>query len=762
MVGTRSGARSRAQAAAQARTPDEELIQQHNSDSESSDDDQEDIPYASPRKSITNPKSIPLDHRRNLKRQPDHDRSTSGSQFKRRKIEHVANSRDAHPYPTPALSAATLPIKTTRQDGRGSSSPEEVVPAGLIHSVNAALKQNDHGEPQNPPESPTQQLMSEAIARDNKNDNIDEVNSSHENTASHELEDQEESLFVSNNEPEETYRPESTLKENSEVQNSPILGHHEVNVWDVPTSPQQLPPLRHPNPTSTLDKQPLPDRRTSQRRPKAAQSSQISKTHATEDTNPASQSDDDELPDMLQLRVEVDARQEAQEDTEDENELEHIDGLSSDDENLADIDLSAEESFAQDVSNFRARHPGGYEGPETFDGPPEDDDIVVRISFVDLKSALKLMSHRAWAGLGGRWYARPFNCEQSENGPVQALLQFLVKLERLLEEAPKAPRIAEQNVFLCEHNDLLGYYFSKIGLVIGHIRKRRQEILSRSNDSTKKRDRMSKELVSHAIPMLFHVALSTWCLGGDDPHFPSFTATSIELLMRVFGWIELLYRPLLRGLGQELPDPRRDESKHQKEERLVRTAKREELDEYLKDLRQAIEYSIDELQREERRRDQGRQDRHQNLERQKELQAQWKREEEEMMRSVEEKQWRSLMSLRGIHIPLSESPIPSSARGSPMSQALTRPRPRPRPQGIDDWSMEEKRFLFREIQKSYPNLPDLAALCVDVDRTFKDVEAATEELLGLMLEAVCPDDDAADRAAHIQRMMDDYRLFYGA
>ncbi|XXG95890.1 hypothetical protein Hte_002164 [Hypoxylon texense] len=756
MVWTRSGARSRAQAVARAQPPDEELNQQHNSDSQSSDDDDEDIPYNSPRKSVANPMPVSLDHRRNQKRQLEQNHSTSSSHFKRRKIEHVANSRDAHSYPTPTSSTATLPAKATRQDERRSSSHEDVVPAGLINSVNAALKQNDHGEPQKPPESPTQQLMSEAIARDDENeenDKVDEVDSNHEITASPEPEDHEESLFVSNDEPEESQHSESVVKENGEVPNSPILGHDEVDVWDVPTSPQQLPPLRHPNPTSTLEKEPLPDRRTSQRRLEAARSSQINKTHATEYPRPASQSDGDDLREEVhQLGVIDDAQQKAQEDTEDDNALEHIDGLSSDDENLGDIDLSAEETFAQDVSNFRARHPGGYKGTETFDSPPKDDDVTVTISFLDLKQALKLMGHCAWAGLGGRWFGGPFNCEQSETGPVQALLQFLTKLERLLQEAPKAPDIAEQNVFLSEHGDLLSYYFSKIGLILSHIRQGRKEILLRSNDSIKKRDRMSNELVSHAIPMLFHVILSAWHLGGHDPHSPSFTTTSIGLLMRVHGWIGLLYRPLLRGLSQ---DPTKDESKSQKEERLIKIAKRQELEGYLKGLRQVLEFSLDELEREERRRDQELYDRCRSLERQKEIQAQEKRNKEEMMKSIEEKKWRSLMSLRGIHIPLSQSPIQSSARGSPISQIL------PRPQGIDSWSMEEKRFLFRELQKSYPDVPDLSVICVDIDRTIEDVEAATEELLGRMLKAVCPDDDAAGRAVHVKRMMDDYRLTYG-
>lgn len=754
----RSGAALQAQTEVRAQSPQKRLTKPDAYDISSSDDDEEDIPFASSRKPTVDPKSIPLDHRRNRIKQPNLSRPTSSNQFKRRKIEQAANSRDVQPYPTPVSSVAALPVKATQEPSQRSPNTEDAVPAGQLNIVNAALKQSDQSdreEPEKPPESPTQQLLSEANAQNDENDQTDGAEPNQEITAPQELDDDEESLFVADDESERSFHPKNTVEEEGEVQRSPLENRNLDNVWDVPPSPQKSPSTQ-PDPATSLEGPPPRRRLISQRNPKPSWSSRANEAHINENTALTPQVDDDEFSEVHQLRTRLDAQQEEQDEAEGDYVPEHIDGLSTDDENLGDIDLSAEESFAQDVSNFKARHPRGYQGTETFESPLEKDDVAVHISFSDLKRTLKLMGHRAWARLKGQWYTRPFNYEQSEVSPVRALLQFLTKLERLLEEVPKAPRITEQNLFFREHSDLLGYYFSKIRLIIDHIRKQRLENLERSTDNTKGRDMMSQELISYAIPMLFHVMASTWRLGGVESLSPSFTICSIELLGKMLGCIELLYLPLLRGLRQELLDPEENEPKYRHKERLVIREKREALEPYLKELRRAIEAGIDKIAKEERLRDQERHDRRRNLERQKELQAQEIWEEEEMMRKIEEKQWRSLMSIRGVHIPLSESPIPSSATMSPMAQSP------PPSRGIDDWTLEEQRLLTREIQMSYPNLPDLATICSDIDRTHQDVEAAAEELLGRMLKAVRPEADAADRAAEIKRMMNDYRLTYGA
>ncbi|KAI1768584.1 hypothetical protein GGR53DRAFT_477582 [Hypoxylon sp. FL1150] len=749
MVETRSGAGLQDQAEAQAQIPQKRPVH----DISSSDDDQEDIPFVSARGSMTAPTSTPLDPRRKRFEQPSLSRPTSIGQIKRRKIEHAVDPRDVHPYPTPVSSIAAMPTQVAHEVGPRSPSVDDAVPAGLINSVNAALKQCDHEEPDRPPASPTQQLMSE---RDDENDQADGVEPDPEETAPQEPEDEEESLFVPDNGSEGSHVPESGVEEDREDQANQLANQNQEYLWAVPTSPPRPSPKQH-DPTPSLERQPPQKRLSSQRNPKPSWFSRINEARAAEGITSSSQEeeDDDEFPVILHLGVDVDAQQDEQEEAGDDRIPEQINGVLTDDEDLGDIDLSAEESFAQDVTNFRARHPKGYQGVEVFEGPSENDDIAVHISFVDLKMVLKLMSHRAWAGLKGQWHARPFRYGQSEVGPVRTLLQFLTRLERLLDEAPRAPRITEQNLFFREHSDLLGYYFTKIGRIVNHIRKRKWEDLARSDVNTKGFDMMSSELMTYGIPMLFHSMASAWCLGGIEPLSTSFTTSSIELLMRILGWVELLYLPLLSRLRQELADSAEDKHKYQHEERLVLKKKREALEEYLKDLRRTLETSIDNLAKEEHQRDQERDYRRGNLERQKELEAQWIREEEEMMRSIEKKQWRALMSIRDVYFPLSESPIPSSATVSPMRQLP------PPPRGIDSWTEEEKRFLFRAIQKSYPALPDLAVICSDIDRTFEDVEAAAKELLGLILEDVCPDYDAADRAAHIKRMMDDYRLTYG-
>ncbi|KAI0169010.1 hypothetical protein GGR52DRAFT_553271 [Hypoxylon sp. FL1284] len=749
MVGVRRGARSQAEAQVQARSAGEELAQD-DPDSQSSDDDDEDIPYVSPHKPVADPTSIPLDHRRRRNREPDHDQLTRKSnEFKRRKIEHLPKSPNSYSYLTPDSSTAALPVRATRRHEQKSSSPEDAVPAGLLNSVNAALKSNGHDEAEKEPKSPERRSLSETEVQDNNSDQADRAISDHQDVVSQESESNGGIFVDPDSDLEDSYSPDIIPEEHDDVTSGSATGQDQIDVWDVPLSPQKVPP------PSTARELPPSQHLRSKHSPERTHSSSRNNIHATEDVRTGLPSDDDdELPDVLHLGAEPDEQQEEQRDEEDMNALAPFEELSTGDENLADIDLSAEDSFAQDVTNYGVRHPGGYKGTETFESPSEDDNATIHIGFGHLKKALKLMSHRAWAGLKGEWYTRSFNYEQLETGPVRALLQFLAKLERLLEEAPKAPHIAEQNAFLGEHSELIGYYFSKIKLVVHHIREMAKETPKRAGGGIEKYDKMFKELVSHAAPMLLHVMASAWFLGGDHPQHPSFTISALEFLRRTLGWIEVLYRPMLRGLQQEQLNSKNDEPKYRTRERLVKRTKREELEEYLKGLRQGIEFAVDGLERKEQQRDRERLERGRNLERQAELQAQQAQDEKGRTRSIEEKKWRSLMSLRGIHIPLSESSMPPSIGGSPKVQS---PSPSQR---IIKWSLEEERLLFREIQKSYPKLPDFVALSPRLDRTLEDVEATAERLLGLMLEAVWPNGDAADRAAHIKKIMDGYRLSY--
>ncbi|KAI1416537.1 hypothetical protein F5Y13DRAFT_118626 [Hypoxylon sp. FL1857] len=771
MVGTRSGARIRARRHIPGRNP----IQERGSDSESSDDDEE-IPNASPPKSKVDPSIRALDYRRDrLDRslQLDDDQSLQNGHSKRRKLGPAPDLR-THPYPTPDLFSITHPpsIMTFRKRNRSSSS-EDAVPVGLVSSVNAALKKKEHGG--------DQQLNGTFGLRDGEDA---QVGPGRENIDAQGLYDQPESttlerdrspsLFVS--ERDDGHQPDDVLTNDNDVRNNSAKGKG-LNIWDVPVSPEQPRPSKRRGIASTLGELSLRGGRIEVhiplRRFEQTQSSQSIQPQVAEQPQPAAEADRAALLTPAQPDSDVDPEQEEPEDAEDENSMEDVDPFSIDDD-ISDMDLSSEESFAQDVANFRVRHPEGYKDGETFVGPPEDDDVTTHIDPSNLKMALRLMGQTAWAGLGSTMYRQSPDFDSADTEPVRALLQLMRKIDRLLVAAPKAPRITEQNKFLDEYSDILGYYFSKARLVLRQLRGRLREGLNRSriNDDMEERSKMSKEIVSLAIPMLFHVLASAWNLGGDDWRRTAFTISTVELLTRALGWIELLYRPLLGGLKQILVDEVDDEPAYEEMDRQIKRGKREELDGLLQKLRGAIEAAPDELEREERRHNRVHQGRRNNLERQKEILAQWKQEEEERMRSIEERQWRSLMSIRGVHRPLSETSIPpSSARSSlarrVSSQVSSRAQSRAQseeqphaplsPQNADDWSMEEKTFLFKKIQESYPDLLDLDDVRWSLNRSLEETEAKAEELLGLMLEAVHPEQAAAERNMHVQEVMQAYR-----
>ncbi|KAI0839775.1 hypothetical protein F5Y06DRAFT_264559 [Hypoxylon sp. FL0890] len=758
MVGTSSGARIQARPHIQ----DRKSIQEHDSDGESSEDDEEEIPNTSPPKSRIDPSIRSLDHRRNRSLQLDDELSPRIGQSKRRKLGPAAYLRGAPPYPTHASSSVIRPprITASRKRSRDLSS-EDAVPVGLVSSVNAALKKKEHGE--NEQLDGRLSVQGKGDSQPESNRNTADAQGLHDRESITSGRDRSPSLFVS--EQEDEHQSNGVLANDNDAQNN-TAENEDLNVWGVPVSPEQPLPSRQRGSARSLRELSfrggcievhIPLRRSG-----PTQSSQLNQAQAAEQPQPTTEAD--------HITLEVEQAQEEQENVENDNALEHVNGFHMDDDNISDIDLSAEESFAQDVANFRIRYPRGYEDGEIFDGPPEDDDIITHIDSSSLKMALQLMGHSVWAGLGSTMYRQSIGFDSAGTEPVKTLLQLLGKLDRLLVAAPKAPQIMEQNKFLNEYSDVLGYYFSNTRLVLRHLRGRLREGSNRSriNDDTNERGKMLKEVISLAIPMLFHVLASAWNLGGDDWCRTAFTISTVELLTRALGWIELLYRPLLRGLEQTPVDESDDEPAYQKRDQHVKREKREELDELLQNLRGAIEAAPDELERKEQQRKRMYQGRRQKLERQEEIKAQWKQQEDEKMKSIEEQRWRSLMSIRGIHRPLSESSIPpSSARSSlarrVSSQASSRVQSQApqSPQNSDDWSLEEKIFLFKKIQESYPDLLDLDDVRWSLNRTLEETEAKAEEFLGLMLEAVHPEQAKAERDAHIREVMQAYRRTWG-
>ncbi|KAI1662184.1 hypothetical protein F4813DRAFT_343763 [Daldinia decipiens] len=778
MVGTRSGA----QVLAKGHIPDGGRIQQHSHSPESVDSGEDEIPcILSPRRSI-DPSIRSLDHRRKRSRQLDDDLSVQFSSSKRRKVEPTTNSRNARLYPTPVLPSARRSAGTISAR-KASRSPEYDVPPGLVSSVNAAFKKKGRGDHQQLPASANSHLNNETTgseenedARENVDDNA-QVQSNHdENIGLQEFQAHDATgisgrgksspaLIIDHGEGHEL---DSAPNNNNIVQHGPDEVQSQADIWDIPVSPGQQPLPRQSAISNVSGELPLRARRIEVHIPhrglRSVQFSQTGQTQTSEHPRSALEGDQNGLLQLVQPNPEV-GTQDIQEEDEVGIASERIDGLSSDDESLSDFDLS-EDGFAQDVAKFRARYPRGYKGSEILESPQEDD-VTMHIDSSSLEKALRLIGHEAWSGKGRKWHERPFLFDFMQPGPVRVLLKFLTKLERLLVATPKAPQIIEQNKFFNDYGDLFGYYFSKIKLTVRHIRGMKPAKGGPSrlqqNQEIKKHDQLAGDIASLAIPMLFHVLASVWWLGGGKyGGHSSFTISAIELLMRTLGWIGLLYRPLLRALRQQPPGAEEEgegeeETKIQRKTGRLKREKREELEGILNELKRLVESGPDILEREERRLRLEHQANQERLRRQEEVRAQRRREEELLRISNQDRQLRSVLSIRGVHMPLSQSRISTSTRGS-LAQEPSQIRPSQNP---SDWSDEEKIFLFKKIQESYPDLPDLDDVRWELNRTLNDTEAMAEELLEQMLKAVCPQQTAADRNAHIQEIMQNYRRTWG-
>ncbi|GAW21998.1 hypothetical protein ANO14919_115300 [Xylariales sp. No.14919] len=420
-----------------------------------------------------------------------------------------------------------------------------------------------------------------------------------------------------------------------------------------------------------------------------------------------------------------------------------IDGFNSDPGSYRNADQSAEDSFAHDVNAFNASRTHHYEEDENFEDPVDDDVLSIHIDPMPLKRLYTLLGNAAWAGVKRGWQRQDFDYDDAKTEPARALLPLLTKLERLYLMAPRAPDLKAQNKFLREHGDMLRYYFCKIRMVVEYIRSERLELPERNevalNTDPRKRKRMEQDLVLYVIPMLAHVLVSGWDLGGEKWTKTSFTIATVELLKRTLGWIVVLHRRLL---GELESCPLEEEPETERKKQLWRTQneKRKEIGPLLEKLCQVLSAAPDQLAEVEARAEMELQRREERLRQEEQLEIERKAAEEARQALVAEQKKRSLLSIRGIHYRL-RPPTPAS-RPSPTAT----PRPA-------EWSLEEQNLLFLRIQAAYPACPDLNNIRWELNKTLAQTVAMTEKILEKMLTKVLVGYSAEERAAELRRIM---------
>ncbi|KAI0022855.1 hypothetical protein F4780DRAFT_140306 [Xylariomycetidae sp. FL0641] len=435
---------------------------------------------------------------------------------------------------------------------------------------------------------------------------------------------------------------------------------------------------------------------------------------------------------------------------------ENIEGVESDRDDQTDVDLSAQETFEHDVEVFRSQPKrSNPKAKDAFRGPRRNDLTAIFLNYAPLRDLCALMRRLAWAGLKGDWQWRPFDADGARSIPGLTLVALLEKLERLYQEAPRAPRLQEQNAFFSDYADLVDHYLSQIELVVRHIREKRLAGLRHNrsplNLNPKKRMQMTEELVHFLIPMLLHTLARVWKLAGDSWYRTAFTGCTTDLLTRTVGWITLLYRPLIEEQQRVLHDEESLSYQRGRGEWRSKLKQWQEFEKIMNELLQVIHRAPDHLVKEERHLQRQAYDRKQRQRMERIAAARRRLADEERQKEIQEQARRSLMSVRTLRSSMPESPSrPSSTPRDPAS-----PRASSFP-NWPDWTREEKMFIVKKLQDSYPLIPDLRNCCFELNKTLVDVEKMTRALLEALLATACPQQTAAGRVAKADSMMDAY------
>ncbi|ORY62582.1 uncharacterized protein BCR38DRAFT_439126 [Pseudomassariella vexata] len=406
--------------------------------------------------------------------------------------------------------------------------------------------------------------------------------------------------------------------------------------------------------------------------------------------------------------------------------------------------------FALDVQNLRARPIKYDEDSVFFDAPPASESTIIPLSSTEFKAVHKFMKRRGWTGYQRNWEAEILRRDPSTTGG-KVLLRYLLKFERLVRMTPKALRIAEQNRFLNEHSDLLRFYFYQIDANIDRIRSRLPSFTTESEIAEaklKKRKAMARDLIKVIIPMLVRVLGRAWNLGDAAEVGSSFSSSTIQLLARVVGWLQKLYKSCAceseKWQLEKKPETQYALVQWQKDIRS-----REQLGPLLNELHAVLSQAPDDLLREEQR-IQDKEERHlRSLARQEQLKINWKRQEEARQRGIEEQNQNVARSIRGRPPLPRRTPAPSSQTSSPMPQY--------QPVG---WRKEEEDFLWKMMRDTLLDmkLPHLARIAMMISHTEGETIEKAQEILETVARHGCGE-STTDSAiqSFVQQLMSQWK-----
>ncbi|KAI0174911.1 hypothetical protein BJ166DRAFT_158487 [Pestalotiopsis sp. NC0098] len=400
--------------------------------------------------------------------------------------------------------------------------------------------------------------------------------------------------------------------------------------------------------------------------------------------------------------------------------------------------------FRHDVRRFRENEVEELDDSAFFDAPSTGPLATIEIPVLSFAQTRSLMGTPGWSAIPNDWEKLLVEKRVSETREAKHMASYLAKLGRILSEAPSAADLCAQNKFLKEHSAMMKRYFSRIDDDVNKIRTRCLSSEHGTRDvhyDIDARQEMVKDLVRLVIPLLVALLGRGWAL-GQKLKGSSFTDFTVQILARLLGWIERLYRPLMRRLKTRPLPP------DTKSECLAREA----LEPILVTLREDLNDAPNRLRQVEAKQIRAINERQHSLQMQERIKLQRQAQAEETKLSLREHNRKVALALRSNFLQPGHTRVGSAPNGSHSSDARVVPNPRqareageaePPPFDLVPWRREADISLCNHLKSAFdcdpPQLPKLSSLVYTLGHSGNEIRNRSAPLLACMIGDAFPD-----------------------
>ncbi|KAF7542129.1 hypothetical protein G7054_g90 [Neopestalotiopsis clavispora] len=403
--------------------------------------------------------------------------------------------------------------------------------------------------------------------------------------------------------------------------------------------------------------------------------------------------------------------------------------------------------FKHDVQRFRDGQAADMEVEDSafFDAPSSSSPVTIQLPPEPFSQARQLMQRLGWSAISNNWERLLMEKQSPETRSAQHMTSYLMKLGRVLSEAPSASDLRVQNEFLKEHSEMIKRYFFKIDRDVNDIRTQRLSFkrgAEAMNDDMDARQTIAKDLVRLVIPLLIAILGRGWAL-GQKLKGSCFTDFTIQILARLLGWTEKLYGCLMRELKDR---PLKPESKSQ-------NLAREALAPILVELREILKDAPNRLLQEDQNLLRTQDNRLHRLNLQDKIKRRRQAQVEAEKKAVREHNHKVASALSGGFTNY-RNPRRAIASGSndddnaePSNPAVVsdvrKNRQPTKLVKVEQWRREEELSLFKHLKTAFnydpPELPELSTLVFTIGHSKEEIKRRAALLLPMMFEAASPE-----------------------